>query len=149
HEPVSQSDQELLAGGRDRLSGPRANLHRHGAQHHRAGDRGGRHHHGGVPDIQPGHVVRDEPLQRPRRAGRTMTTLDTALVPTPAGAGARAFVRTAPAETLAPPRMHVGWLGWGREHLFSNPLSAALTILIVAALVLIVPPLVNFLLIDA
>ena len=78
-----------------------------------------------------------------------MTTLDTALAVPPAGSGPRAYVRAAPAEALAPPRMHVGWLGWAREHLFSNPLSTVLTILIVAALVLIVPPLVDFLFIDA
>ena len=81
HQPVSQSHQELLARGRDRLSRPRADLHRHGAQHHRPGDRGRGHHHGGVPGLQPGHLVRDEPLQRARRAGGTMTTLDTALAP--------------------------------------------------------------------
>jgi general L-amino acid transport system permease protein len=78
-----------------------------------------------------------------------MTTFDTALAPTPAGAGPRAYVRTTPAEALAPPRMHVGWLGWGREHLLSSPLSTVLTILIVVALVLVVPPLINFLFIDA
>ncbi|MBV9968744.1 MAG: hypothetical protein JO228_02075, partial [Xanthobacteraceae bacterium] len=71
-----------------------------------------------------------------------MTTLDTALALPPAGVGPSAYVRVAPVEPLAPPRTHVGWLGWGREHLFSSPLNAVLTIVIVAALVLIVPPLV-------
>ena len=50
-----------------------------------------------------------------------MTTLDTALAVPPAGAGPRAYVRTAPAQSLAPPRTHVGWLGWAREHLFASP----------------------------
>jgi general L-amino acid transport system permease protein len=78
-----------------------------------------------------------------------MTTLDTTLAVPPPGVGPRAYVRTAPAETLAPPRMHVGWLGWAREHLFASPLSTVLTILIAAAVVLIVPPLIDFLFVDA
>ena len=78
-----------------------------------------------------------------------MTALDTTLAVPPGGVPPRAYVRTAPAETLAPPRMQVGWLGWAREHLFANPLSTVLTILIVVVLVLIVPPLVDFLFIDA
>jgi general L-amino acid transport system permease protein len=79
-----------------------------------------------------------------------MTTLDApvAAMP-PAPAGSRAYVRTAPAPSLAPPLSSVGWVGWGREHLFGSVLSTVLTLLIVLLLILIIPPVIDFLFINA
>ena len=55
-QPVSQPDQELVAGGRDRLSGPGRGLRRHHAQPDRPGDRDHRHHDGGLS----GHLARHQ-----------------------------------------------------------------------------------------
>jgi general L-amino acid transport system ATP-binding protein len=79
-----------------------------------------------------------------------MTAIDapTAAMP-PATAGALAYVRTEPAPALAPPLASVGWLGWARARLFGSILSTVLTILIVLLLVSIVPPVIDFLLVDA
>lgn len=65
-----------------------------------------------------------------------------------AGPG-EAFVRTHAPVSLPPPVAMTGVLGWLRANLFSGVLSSILTILILVALALIVPPLVKFLLIDA
>ena len=46
HQPVSQPDQELLAGGGDRLSRPGLGVCGNDAEPDRAGDRDHRHHHG-------------------------------------------------------------------------------------------------------
>jgi general L-amino acid transport system permease protein len=78
-----------------------------------------------------------------------MTSLDAALAGPPATAASRAYVRTAPAPALPPPLATAGWLGWVRTHLFGSPLSAFLTFVIAAALALIVPPLVDFLFVNA
>ncbi len=60
-----------------------------------------------------------------------------------------AYVRTAPAPVLAPPAATVGVLGWIRINLFPNVASGALTILIALLLIWALPPIVDFLLIDA
>jgi general L-amino acid transport system permease protein len=64
-------------------------------------------------------------------------------------AGGFAYVRGAEAPALPPPFASTGWLGWCRANLFGTPFSAVLTVLTVVLLVLAVPPLVRFLLIDA
>jgi len=66
-----------------------------------------------------------------------------------ASAGPLAYVRTAPAPVVAPPVATVGALGWVRAKLFPSVGSAALTILIALLLVWIVPPVVDFLAVDA
>ena len=71
-QPISQSDQELLAGGGDRLSRSGAGVHRHGAQPDRPGGRGGCHHHGGLSLHQPDDLAADERLQRAHRVGGTV-----------------------------------------------------------------------------
>jgi general L-amino acid transport system permease protein len=60
-----------------------------------------------------------------------------------------AYVRTAPAPFVAPPPSIVGVLGWARAKLFPSVGSAMLTILIALLLVWVVPPIVDFLLVDA
>jgi general L-amino acid transport system permease protein len=59
------------------------------------------------------------------------------------------FVRVSPAPDVPPPVATTGILGWLRANLFSSALNSVLTILIVIALALIIPPLLKFLLIDA
>ncbi len=78
-----------------------------------------------------------------------MTSIDASLAGPSTGAASRGYVRTAPAPTLAPPPATVGWLGWARVHLFGSALSTLLTMVIAVLLVLIVPPMVDFLLINA
>ncbi len=60
-----------------------------------------------------------------------------------------AYVRTAPPAPVAPPMAAFGPLRWIKDHLFSSVFNSALTVLIIALLVWIVPPLVKFLVIDA
>jgi general L-amino acid transport system permease protein len=55
----------------------------------------------------------------------------------------------APAANVAPPVTTVGPLGWMRANLFSSPLSTALTVLIALGLAWVIPPLVDFLFVDA
>ena len=71
-QPVPEPDQELLAGGGDRLSRSGADLHRHRAQPDRPGGRGGGDHDAGLSVHQPDHVAAHEPLQPARRAGGTV-----------------------------------------------------------------------------
>jgi general L-amino acid transport system permease protein len=59
------------------------------------------------------------------------------------------FVRGAPAEALPPPAGRSGPLAWLRANLFASPANAALTLVCIAAIVWIVPPLVRYFLIDA
>jgi general L-amino acid transport system permease protein len=59
-----------------------------------------------------------------------------------------AYVRTAPPPAVPPPAAH-GPLAWIRANLFATVFDAVLTVLVVALLVWIVPPLVKFLLLDA
>ena len=60
-----------------------------------------------------------------------------------------AFVRVKPFDPLPPPVTRSGAIGWLRENLLSSSLNIVLTICCVLLLVWIVPPLVEFLLIDA
>lgn len=60
-----------------------------------------------------------------------------------------AYVRVKPFEPLPPPLAASGAIGWLRQNLFSGWLNIALTVISVALLVWIVPPLLNFLIIDA
>lgn len=60
-----------------------------------------------------------------------------------------AYVRTAPPAPVAPPMAAFGPLRWIKDHLLSSVFNSALTVLIIALLVWIVPPLVKFLVIDA
>src|SRR5437868_4704005 len=60
-----------------------------------------------------------------------------------------AFVRGATQEPLPPPLVMGGIIGWLRANLFTGWLNILLTVLSVAAIIWIVPPLIKFLLIDA
>ena len=60
-----------------------------------------------------------------------------------------AYVRTAPPAPVAPPMAAFGPLRWIKDRLCSSIFNSALTVLIIALLVWIVPPLVKFLVIDA
>jgi general L-amino acid transport system permease protein len=65
-------------------------------------------------------------------------------------AGADSFyLRTAPAQRLPPPATRAGALGWLRANLFSSPGNIALTLLCVAFIAWIVPPLLRFFVFDA
>ncbi|MCK0198885.1 amino acid ABC transporter permease [Ancylobacter sp. 6x-1] len=59
------------------------------------------------------------------------------------------FVRREMQAALPPPRRQVGIIGWMRENLFSSILNTILTLVGIALVLLIVPPLVRFLVIDA
>jgi general L-amino acid transport system permease protein len=59
------------------------------------------------------------------------------------------YVRAELEVSRPPPGSQVGVVGWMRENLFSGILNTILTIVGIALVVLIVPPLVKFLLIDA
>jgi general L-amino acid transport system permease protein len=59
------------------------------------------------------------------------------------------FVRVSAPIAVPPPVATTGIVGWLRANLFSSTSNCVLTVLIVAALVLIIPSLVKFLLIDA
>jgi general L-amino acid transport system permease protein len=61
----------------------------------------------------------------------------------------RHFVRAHKLEPLPPPRLMRGPVAWIRENLFSGPFNAALTLFSLYILYLIVPPLLNFLILDA
>jgi general L-amino acid transport system permease protein len=60
-----------------------------------------------------------------------------------------AYVRDQPVAPMPPPVRSSGAIGWLRENLFSTPFNTALTVLCVAGLIWIVPPLAKFLFIDA
>jgi general L-amino acid transport system permease protein len=59
------------------------------------------------------------------------------------------YVRTAPAEPLAPPVASSGFIGWLRANLFSSLGNTVLTLACVAMIVWAAPPFVRFLFIDA
>ncbi|HXX50962.1 MAG TPA: amino acid ABC transporter permease [Xanthobacteraceae bacterium] len=61
----------------------------------------------------------------------------------------RIYLREAPAELLPAPTMRAGVFGWLRTNLFSSPLNVALTVISVAAIVWVVPPLLRFFFFDA
>ena len=123
-QPISQPDQELLARGRHRLSRSGAGFRRHGAQHHRPGGRGDRHHHGGLSLHQPGHVAADESLRA--HASRSWSadgdeprSATIPLVYLRAGAG-----RAAAAAGDAGRRVRLA----ARQSVFQSPVNIALTL---------------------
>ncbi|HEX8417743.1 MAG TPA: amino acid ABC transporter permease [Methylobacterium sp.] len=59
------------------------------------------------------------------------------------------FVRTAELPARPPPAAIGGPLGWVRTNLFASPGNAVTTLLILAALALVLPPVVRFLVLDA
>src|SRR6185295_8856891 len=63
--------------------------------------------------------------------------------------GTGAFVRKDLVPSTPPPLAIRGFIGWMREHLFSGWFNISMTILSAALILLIVPPLVRFLIIDA
>lgn len=60
-----------------------------------------------------------------------------------------AYVRAAPSAPMEPPLAERGALRWVRENLFSNVFNSVLTVLVIALLLWVVPPLLNFLVFDA
>jgi len=59
------------------------------------------------------------------------------------------YLRSAPAERLAPPAARTGMLGWLRANLFSSPLNIALTLACVLLIAWAVPSLLRFFVFDA
>ncbi|NIX77746.1 amino acid ABC transporter permease [Microvirga terricola] len=59
------------------------------------------------------------------------------------------FVRSEKIEALPPPSLTRGPLAWMRENLFSSPLNTLLTLVVAYLLYVIIPPLVEFLVINA
>jgi general L-amino acid transport system permease protein len=66
-----------------------------------------------------------------------------------AAIAARSYLRTAPAERLPPPPTHAGIVGWLRANLFSSPGNIALTLVCVAFVAWVMPPLLRFFVLDA
>jgi general L-amino acid transport system permease protein len=60
-----------------------------------------------------------------------------------------AYVRTAPPAPVAPPMAGLGPLRWIRDNLFSSVFNSVLTVLVIALIVWVIPPLIKFLVIDA
>src|SRR5262245_25380586 len=60
-----------------------------------------------------------------------------------------AFVRTKPFAPLPPPATQSGVIAWLRENLFSTFSNIVLTLCCVGMLVWLVPPLIEFLIVDA
>ncbi len=73
-------------------------------------------------------------------------TLSQDAPPTKAGI---AYVRLAPPPPASAPMAGLGPLRWIRDNLFSSVFNSMLTLLVLALLVWIIPPLANFLVIDA
>jgi general L-amino acid transport system permease protein len=63
--------------------------------------------------------------------------------------GSVAYVRTEDAPQYAPPSTKTGTIGWIRDNLFDSVANSILTIVGIAILALIVPPVINWLFIDA
>jgi general L-amino acid transport system permease protein len=59
------------------------------------------------------------------------------------------FVRSERMEALPPPKLVRGPIAWIRENLFSSPLNALLTLVVVYFLYLVIPPVVQFLFTNA
>jgi general L-amino acid transport system permease protein len=59
------------------------------------------------------------------------------------------YLRSAPAEPLPPPASRIGAIGWLRANLFSSPGNIALTVICLAFVAWVVPPLLRFFLFDA
>ena len=62
---------------------------------------------------------------------------------------AAAYVRTAPPAPVAPPMAGLGPLRWIRDNLFSSVFNSLLTVLVIALIAWVIPPLIKFLVIDA
>lgn len=60
-----------------------------------------------------------------------------------------AYVREAPAEALPAPVSQSGVLGWLRANFFATPFDAVLSLLVLLLLAWIIPPVIDFMLIDA
>jgi general L-amino acid transport system permease protein len=60
-----------------------------------------------------------------------------------------AYVREAPVDAMPPPASSRGVYGWLRQNFFATPLDAVLTILTLLLLAWVVPPFIEFVLIDA
>jgi general L-amino acid transport system permease protein len=73
------------------------------------------------------------------------TVPGSAAMPTPPAA----YVRAAPVPFVAPPASIVGVIGWVRAKLFPSIGSGVLTIVIALLLVWVVPPIIDFLAVDA
>ncbi|MBK5957136.1 amino acid ABC transporter permease [Rhodoplanes elegans] len=73
----------------------------------------------------------------------------TDLAAPPSAASRVAYVRTTPVPHVARPPLPSGPLHWVRKNLFATPLSGLLTLLVIAAAWWTIPPLVDFMLIDA
>src|SRR5690606_37408587 len=112
--------------------GARERLRRDDPQPDRAGDRGDRPHHGGLPHLLARHVGDHELVQRPRGAGGAVSPMSVA------------FVRTELEEARPAPRRATGALAWLQKNLFATPMDTVLTLLGVAFLIWSVPPLYNF-----
>src|SRR5215468_3047735 len=67
----------------------------------------------------------------------------------PAQSSVVAYVRAAPAQAILPPPATIGPLGWIRTNLFPSVGSGVLTVLIVLLLAWIIPPVIDFLFVDA
>jgi general L-amino acid transport system permease protein len=67
----------------------------------------------------------------------------------PAGSSQRAFVRDAFVAPSAPPSNSIGALAWVRQNLFSTPLNTAITIAVGLFLAWAIPPMIQWLFIDA
>jgi general L-amino acid transport system permease protein len=63
--------------------------------------------------------------------------------------GKHGYVRAAPVEAMPAPGATTGVIGWLRASLFSSPGNIVLTILTAALIILIVPPIIDFLFIHA
>ena len=63
--------------------------------------------------------------------------------------GTGVFVRRELVAASLPPPTKRGLIGWAREHLISGPFNITMTILSILLILLIVPPLLRFMLIDA
>src|ERR1700746_2521938 len=61
----------------------------------------------------------------------------------------RIYLREAPAKALPAPVASTGALGWLRSNLFSSPGNIALTVVCIAAIVWVIPPLLHFFIFDA
>ena len=72
-QPVSQLDEELVAGDRRRLSGSRRGVRQYIAQSDRAGDRNHRHYDGRVPVPEPGHFGLHELVQQTHCPGGALS----------------------------------------------------------------------------
>jgi general L-amino acid transport system permease protein len=66
-----------------------------------------------------------------------------------AASAEKSFVRSIPAERLPAPITRRGVIGWLRENLFSSPFNIALTVICVAFLAWVIPPLLRFFVFDA